>query len=137
VSFWEKLKFGKRDERPEHLKTGSSGEQAAKAYLKKQGLKFLTENFSTRRGEIDLIFRDGKCLVFVEVKTRSNESWSRPERAVDSRKARALMRTAEDYLRLLKTTEVTYRFDIVEVLQESGEIREIRHLENTVLRRRR
>lgn len=138
MAVWEKLKFWhKAEERPVHLQYGSIGEEAARNFLKKKGLKFLTANFSTKRGEIDLIFRDGNCLVFVEVKTRSNESWSRPERAVNARKSKALMRVAQDYLRLLKTTDVPWRFDIVEVLLEAGAVREVRHLENTVLRRRR
>jgi len=138
MAVWEKLKFwGKAELQPVHLRYGSLGEEAAQNFLKKKGLKFLTANFSTKRGEIDLIFRDCNCLVFVEVKTRSSETWSRPERAVNSRKSRALMRAAQDYLRLLKTTEVAWRFDIVEVLLEAGAVREVRHLENTVLRRRR
>ena len=53
---------------PEHLRRGRLGEKAARRYLKRCGLKFLTVNYKTRCGEIDLIFRDGDCLVFVEVK---------------------------------------------------------------------
>jgi putative endonuclease len=62
----------------EHLLRGRLGEDAARRYLQAHGLKFLTANFATRRGEIDLIFRDADGLAFVEVKTRSNEEWSRP-----------------------------------------------------------
>lgn len=58
-------------EMPLHLQRGQLGERAAKRHLKRQGLKFLTANFRSERGEIDLIFRDRDCLVFVEVKTRS------------------------------------------------------------------
>ena len=50
---------------PEHLRRGRLGERAAKKFLQKQGLKFLAANFRSERGEIDLIFRDGDCLVFV------------------------------------------------------------------------
>src|ERR1700733_10469847 len=67
---------------PAHLRAGALGEKAAKKFLKQQGLKFLTANFRSPRGEIDLIFRDGDCLVFAEVKTRSSEEWSRPAGAV-------------------------------------------------------
>ena len=55
---------------PTHLRRGALGERAARAYLQKLGLKFLTANFRSARGEIDLVFRDSDCLVFVEVKTR-------------------------------------------------------------------
>jgi hypothetical protein len=50
---------------PEHLRRGESGERAAKQFLQRSGLKFLTANFSSARGEIDLIFRDQDCLWFV------------------------------------------------------------------------
>lgn len=123
---------GDGKEKPDHLRRGELGERAAKKRLKKLGLKFLTANFSSKRGEIDLIFRDQDCLVFVEVKTRSDESWARPAAAVNARKKRLLSLTAMDYLKLLKDPQVEIRFDIVEVLLAPNEkIREIRHLPNT------
>jgi putative endonuclease len=137
MAFWAKLKFWNQPILPLHLERGKFGETAAKEHLRKKGLKFLVANFSSKRGEIDLIFRDGPCLVFVEVKTRSSEAWVRPERAVNARKRKALARAAQDYLRALNNPDVRYRFDIVEVLLEDGQLREIRHLENTFSRRRR
>jgi putative endonuclease len=116
--------------RPLHLRHGELGERAARTCLKRNGLKFLTANFRSDRGEIDLIFRDRDCLVFVEVKTRSSEDWGRPASAVDARKRRLLTRTGLDYLRLLGNPAVKVRFDIVEVLLEDGAVREIRHLQN-------
>jgi putative endonuclease len=113
------------------LRRGELGERAAKRHLQKLGLKFLAANFRSARGEIDLVFRDGDCLVFIEVKTRSSEGWSRPAAAVNARKRRLLSQTALDYLRLLKNPEVKIRFDIVEVLLADGNVREIRHLPNT------
>lgn len=117
--------------KPEHLRRGETGERAAKKFLQKAGLKFLTANFRSEHGEIDLIFRDGDCLCFIEVKTRSSELWSRPAAAVDARKKKLLSQTALDYLRQLKNPQVKFRFDIVEVLLADGEVREIRHLPNT------
>lgn len=123
---------GDRKDKPAHIKRGELGERAARRHLKKLGLKFLTANFKSKRGEIDLIFRDQDCLVFVEVKTRSDESWTRPAAAVNARKKRLLSLTAMDYLKSLKDPRVKMRFDIVEVLLEPDEkIREIRHLPNT------
>jgi putative endonuclease len=132
MSLLEKLKArfaGK--EKPEHLRRGELGEHAAKKHLQKLGLKFLTANFRSARGEIDLIFRDTDCLCFVEVKTRSSENWSRPAAAVNSERRRRLSQCALDYLRLLKNPPVKIRFDIVEVLLKDAEVREIRHLPNT------
>jgi len=116
---------------PLHLQYGILGERAAKKHLKRQGLKFLTANFRSERGEVDLVFRDSDCLVFVEVKTRSSEEWVRPAAAVDKERRRRLTRAALDYLRLLKNPQVKLRFDIVEVLLEDGTVRELRHLPNT------
>jgi putative endonuclease len=116
---------------PPHLQAGQLGEKAAKAHLKKQGLKFLTANFRTDRGEIDLVFKDSDCLVFVEVKTRSSEEWTRPAAAVDAERRKRLTRAGLDYLRLIHNPPVKVRFDIVEVLLDDGRIREIRHLPNT------
>ena len=117
--------------RPEHLVRGELGERAAKKHLRRLGLKFLTANFRSPRGEIDLVFRDGDCLVFIEVKTRSSESWKRPAAAVNARKRRLLSMAALDYLKLIAQPSVRIRFDIVEVLLDAGAIREVRHLPNT------
>jgi len=110
---------------------GELGERAAKKHLKQLGLKFLTSNFESDRGEIDLIFRDDDCLVFVEVKTRSPGDWLRPAAYVNKQKRRHLCQTALDYLALLKNPQVKIRFDIVEVLLQDSSVREIRHLPNT------
>ena len=125
-----KARFGGK-EKPLHLVRGELGERTAKQYLRRRGLKFLTANFKSDRGEIDLVFRDDDCLVFVEVKTRSSEDWVRPAGAVNARKRRLLCQTALDYLRLLKNPPVKIRFDIVEVLLADGAAREVRHLPNT------
>ena len=121
----------RRPENPEHLRRGELGECAAKKHLRKLGLKFLTANFRSERGEIDLVFRDDDCLVFVEVKSRSSEDWTRPAAAVDARKRRLLSQTALDYLKLLKNPQVKIRFDIVEILLADGAVREVRHLPNS------
>ena len=123
-SWWERKK------EPVHLRHGRLGEQAARRHLRRLGLKFLTANFRSPRGEMDLIFRDNDCLVFVEVKTRSSEDWVRPAAAVNAERRRRLTRTALDYLRLLKNPLVKVRFDIVEVLLENGQVHEVRHLPN-------
>jgi putative endonuclease len=117
--------------RPEHLRRGKLGERAARKHLRKHGLKFLTANFRSAHGEIDLVFRDGDCLVFVEVKARSSENWTRPAAAVNAAKRRRLSQTALAYLRQLKNPRVKIRFDIVEVLLAEGKVREVRHLPNT------
>jgi putative endonuclease len=132
MNFFKKIKsrFANKVQ-PEHLRRGELGERAAKKFLQRQGLKFLTANYRSERGEIDLIFRDGDCLAFIEVKTRSSEEWTRPAAAVNAARRRRLSRAALDYLRLLKQPQVKIRFDIVEVLLTEGNVREVRHLPNT------
>ena len=120
-----------RSNGPLHLVHGQLGEREAKRFLKRKGLKFLTANFRTERGEIDLVMRDKDCLVFVEVKTRSSEEWTRPAAAVDAVRRRRLTRCGLDYLHLLKNPAVKVRFDIVEVLLEASTVHEIRHLPNS------
>ena len=132
MAFLERIKLrwsGKQ--KPLHLLHGELGERAARKHLKRQGLKFLTANFRSPRGEIDLIFRDADCLVFIEVKTRSSEEWTRPAAAVNAERRRRLTRAALDYLRLLRNPPVKVRFDIVEVLLQDSAVREVRHLPNT------
>jgi putative endonuclease len=143
----------------EHLRRGRLGERAAQKFLQKGGMKFLTANYRSPRGEIDLIFRTRErsdpvekpgglgqrlmaavhflfhghgtgCLVFVEVKTRSSEQWARPAAAVDAAQRLHITKAALDYLRLLRQPRVAVRFDIVEVLLEEGRVREVRHLPN-------
>lgn len=120
----------RRKEGPLHLQTGQMGERAARRHLKRQGLKFLTANFRTKRGELDLVFRERDCLVFVEVKTRTSEDRERPAAAVDRERKRRLTHAALDYLRLLRNPPVKVRFDIVEVLVSDGRVGEVRHLSN-------
>src|SRR6266850_1833899 len=129
MNLWERIKAlrGGR-EKALNLQRGELGERAAKKHLRGLGLKFLTANYRSKRGEIDLVFRDGDCLVFVEVKTRSSEDWVRPAAAVDKERRQRLTRAALDYLRLLRNPPVKLRFDIVEVLLENGAVREVRHL---------
>lgn len=114
-----------------HLRRGRLGEMAARRRLEADGLTFLTANYRSGRGEIDLVFRDGDCLVFVEVKARSSELWGRPASAVNPRKRRILSRTALRYVRSLEQPRVRIRFDVVEVLLADNAVREIRHLPNT------
>lgn len=131
ADFWRALRVRRaKPGRPEHLRRGQLGERVARRYLSRLGYKFLTANFRSARGEIDLIFRDRDCLVFVEVKTRSSEDWTRPAAAVDARKQRLLSLAALDYIALLRRPRIKVRFDVVEVMLADGAVREVRHLPN-------
>jgi len=64
-------------------KLGDQGEVAARRLLENKGYRFLTGNFRTKFGEIDLIFQDREELVFVEVKARTKSEQGLPEEAVN------------------------------------------------------
>ncbi len=99
---------------------GERGEKWAARHLRRQGYKILVRRFRTKAGEIDIVCRDGEWLVFVEVKTRVDESLGAPSEAVDVTKQRHMTKVALDYLQLLNYPEIKFRFDIVEVLMEYG-----------------
>ena len=121
---------GRQKKEPEHLRRGRLGEAAAARELRSRGFRYLTANYRSAHGEIDLIFRDADCLVFVEVKTRSSEDWGRPAAAVDAGKRHRLSLTAADYLGRLEDSRVKWRFDVAEVLLADGEVREVRIITN-------
>ena len=129
---WDTIvRWWRGDAGPAHLLRGSAGELAAKRHLQSLGMKFLVSNYRSKRGEIDLIFTEADCLVFVEVKTRSEGGWTRPAAAVNARKRHLLSQTAFDYLKNINHPHVKIRFDVVEVIMEANVITEIRHLPNT------
>jgi putative endonuclease len=99
-----------------HLSIGQKGERLAVKEMKRMGLTVLRTNFSVHgTGEIDIIGRDGTCLVFVEVKTRSSDAFGRPGEAVNKDKKKKLWKTAHMYMRELGNTDLRFRFDVVEV----------------------
>ena len=104
--------------------TGSAGENAACAALRKNGLRILERNYRRATGEIDIIAREKRVIVFVEVKTRASLEHGRPAEAVTPSKQGHIIRTAMIYLKENRLSERDVRFDVVEVLP--GEVRHIR-----------
>jgi uncharacterized protein (TIGR00252 family) len=94
---------------------GDQGEDLAAAALKKQGYKILERNYVTPLGEIDLIARQGKTVVVVEVKTRRGSSFGAPQDSVHPGKQGRLRRLAEYYLKDKRLTDAPVRFDVVAI----------------------
>lgn len=94
---------------------GAFGEDAAEKFLKKKGYKILERNFNCRFGEIDIIALDKECLVFVEVKTRSNNKYGNPQNAVNYYKRNHLELSARCYIDKNRLNNYIARFDIVEI----------------------
>jgi putative endonuclease len=92
---------------------GFNGERLAEEYLLKLGFTVVARNFRTREGEIDLICRDGKTLVFVEVKTRRSNRFGAPEEAVTYQKLRRLRTAAFAFL--VEHPARAFRFDVIAI----------------------
>lgn len=90
-------------------------------------MKILYRNYRPKGGgEVDIVCRDEKTLVFVEVKTRSSDEFGRPADAVNAEKRELIARGARSWLRLLDKPETIARFDVVEVIA-GGDRNEITH----------
>lgn len=93
---------------------GSGYEEQAAEFLQRAGMQILHRNFRTRAGEIDLVARDGSCLVFVEVKYRRDSRMGTALEAVDLRKQGMIIKTARYYLlRFGYSADTPCRFDVV------------------------
>lgn len=90
---------------------GVVAEKIATDYLIKQGLLLITQNYSCRFGEIDLIMRDGKTTVFVEVRLRSNDRFGGAGMSITKSKQSKLSLTAAHYLQ--QHGNVACRFDAI------------------------
>jgi len=104
------------------LALGAWGEEQAVTYLRKQGMKILARNYRAPVGEIDIIARWRKNLVFVEVKTRRGIAFGTPQEAVGPRKQQQLIRTAQWYLGQGKPVDLQPRFDVVAILCSGDEV---------------
>lgn len=92
------------------ISTGVQAERWAAHYLQQQGLTLVAQNYRCRVGEIDLILQDGKVLVFVEVRLRSNPAFGGAAASIDARKQQRIIRTAQHYLAMLPVLPLC-RFD--------------------------
>lgn len=110
-------RFWPSKELPEHIRRGRRGEKEACRFLRAHGYKVLYRNFKSRGGgEIDIVCRDGDSLVFVEVKTRRGDEFGRPLDAIGRDKQMRVSKGGLAWLRLLDNPDVSFRFDVVEVL---------------------
>lgn len=107
---------------------GREGEDLAARFLSKQGYRILERNYSTRSGEIDLIALHDGAVVFVEVKTRSSDSFGAPELAVTPRKQQRMVKAALAYIKQRKLHQVPCRFDIVAITAVAE--RDVEHIRN-------
>lgn len=111
---------------------GAWGEALAAEYLRKKRFELVAAGFHSRFGEIDLIVKDRKFLVFVEVKLRKNADFAKAMEYVDRRKQDKIRMTASIYLSQ-NPTGLQPRFDVIEIYAPEGMATakpEIYHLED-------
>jgi putative endonuclease len=99
---------------------GKTGEALATRALEDRGYEIVAHRFRTRCGEIDIVARDGPCLVFVEVKTRAAHACGTAAEAVTRRKQRQVARMAIAYLATHEGGDVPCRFDVVTVEHDAA-----------------
>jgi putative endonuclease len=104
-------------------KFGERSENLAVWYLKKNGYKIIEQNYRNRIGEIDIIARDKKTIVFVEVKSRRSIRFGSPKQAVTPKKQRKISMVALYYLKDTKQSDAKARFDVVAITSNRDEPR--------------
>lgn len=94
---------------------GKIGEDLASKYLEAAGYTIIERNFMARQGEIDIIAKDKKELVFIEVKTRTSDIYGKPVEAVNTQKQKHLLNTIKYYLYSKHLENEFVRIDVIEV----------------------
>ena len=112
------------------IKIGRQGEMIAVKYLEKKGYTIVEQNHRTKYSEMDLITTKKNVLVFVEVRTKTNERFGTPEETINKNKIRRLIRSAQAYVAFKKYIK-SYRIDAVcVVLGADGKAKRISHHES-------
>ncbi len=98
--------------RPSHLLRGEKSEQQACHYLLAQGLQLIEKNFQCKQGELDLIMRDDKTIVIVEVRYRQSNKYGGALESITKKKQSRIIASTEYYLLKNKINSLI-RFDVV------------------------
>lgn len=113
--------------RAAHLRVGRRGERLARLYLFEKGLDILTCNYRGKKGEIDIVARDGETLCFVEVKTRRYGTGYRPAAGLSDRQKARIYRASLSYLKELRNPKIVFRYDLIEMVLSRRDVVELRH----------
>ena len=101
---------------------GRRGEDVAARYLARQGYRIIARRERILRGDIDIIALDGRTVVFVEVRSRSDTSHGHPVETIDQRKQRRLVDLANAYIRRQRLEDCSVRIDVVTVTSPTPRI---------------
>ena len=113
----------------EHLETGIWGEELASAFLREKGYVILERDWHSGHRDIDIIAQKDDCIVFVEVKTRSNDQFMAPELAVNYKKQLNLRAAINHYIKY-RRIEDPVRFDVITIVGTPDSMPTISHIED-------
>lgn len=111
---------------------GNFGEKQAQKFLRKNKYKIVCTNYRKKYGEIDIVAEKDNYLVFVEVKTRGENSHFAPVYAVNKSKQTKLMKTAYLYLKEYPSNK-NIRFDIIEIIYNGNKVISVNHIKNAFI----
>jgi putative endonuclease len=97
---------------PWRKRLGDSKERQARRYLEQHGLRHVANNVRCRRGELDLVMRDGDVLVFIEVRYRASQRFGGAAASIDARKQRRIAAAAAWFLQR-QPVALACRFDVL------------------------
>lgn len=112
-----------------HLETGKTGEKIAENFLKQKGYEILETNWRYKKAEVDIIAKDIDVLVFVEVKTRSNDYFGRPDAFITEKKEQFMATAASVYMEKINH-DWEIRFDVISILLKTEKDYQIQHFKD-------
>lgn len=113
---------------------GKFGENVAKDFLEKNKYSVISQNYTSKFGEIDIILTKNNYLIFVEVKTRTSNQYGFPSECVNYLKQKKIIRTAREFISKFNFIKIDVRFDVLEVYvkfeNDNFVLSNINHIEN-------
>lgn len=113
---------------------GKQGEELAVQYLIDNGYKIIQRNYECNQGEIDIISKYKKEIVFIEVKSRTNEIYGKPKDAVNIKKKQHIYNSAEYYIYSKHLENNPVRIDVIEIYKKNN-IFKINHIKQAITER--
>jgi putative endonuclease len=115
----------------ERRRLGQFGERIAAAHLEAEGYRIIERNFRCREGEVDIIAEDGRCLAFVEVRTRRGSAMGGAADSLTPLKGARITAAAEAYCQGRLDLPAERRIDVIAVdLTPQGRLLSVEHIES-------
>jgi putative endonuclease len=121
---------GENSKGQQNARIGNRGEELATAFLERNGFTIVERNFRCKGGEVDIVAKDGKTLVFIEVKSRKTLTYGVPQLAVTHFKQRQISKAALSWLARNHKHDLPARFDVIAILLNGEYQHQIEHIKN-------